>query len=267
VGRALEGPGGTGQRLPSIARPPGSVRSDALGLAITCLAWTAQAVWLAWNGTRTRRVAVRAMALGFVSLAMLGSMAALRGFADPWSLDWLPVFHLPGLLHLSALGLVVATAVRLAKHRAALTDFDRRLPELWALSAAFMMLLWTSREADHIARALIGLPGPAADPNPNVTSGAIDRRAALAPVFTSIGWLAQALATTAIGWWRHSPFLRWMGLALVALTAIKFVLLDLAGTDPFWRFLTAIAVGAVMLAMSWVYQRRRRGEAVAVRVD
>ena len=70
----------------------------------------------------------------------------------------------------------------------------------------------------------------------------------------------QALLTTAIGWWRaSSAFLRWMGLALVGLTAFKFVFSDLAGADPFWRFLTAIVAGAAMLGVSWSYQRKKRG--------
>ena len=33
--------------------------------------------------------------------------------------------------------------------------------------------------------------------------------------------------------------------------------------DAFWRFLTAIAVGCVLLALSYVYQRARRSAAAA----
>ena len=45
------------------------------------------------------------------------------------------------------------------------------------------------------------------------------------------------------------------------LTILKFLLLDLARVDTFWRFLTAIAVGCVLLALSYVYQRARRSAA------
>lgn len=263
--RAFEGPNGAWQLPPSIARPPGSVRASALTLAICTFAWTVQAAWLAWAGARKRRVALRIMAAMLLGFAMIVSFLALAVLDDPWSRDWLPVLHAPGLLHLSALVLVVAAAGRLAAQRDALTAFDRRSPELWALAAALVMLAWISREADHVARALLGLPGPNAPASADVTADAFVRRAALAPVFTSVGWLAQALGTTAIGWWRGSAFLRWMGLALVGLTALKFVLRDLVGTDPFWRFLTAIVAGAAMLAMSWVYQVKQRGKAAAPR--
>jgi hypothetical protein len=256
--RAFEGPGGAWQGMPSTARPPGSVRPDALALAISTFAWTAQAAWLAWTGANARRVALRIIAGLFLAAATLGSFLALVVLDDPWSSDWPPVLTAPGLLHLAALALVVAVAGRLVVRRDALADVDRRSPEVWALAASLAMLAWTGREADHVARALLGMSGPHAPGTEGGVHDSYRRRAALAPVFTSVGWLVQALVTTAIGWWRRSAFLRWMGLALVGLTALKFVLRDLADADPFWRFLTAIVAGAAMLAMSWVYQRRRR---------
>jgi len=42
------------------------------------------------------------------------------------------------------------------------------------------------------------------------------------------------------------------------LTVLKFAFYDLASADVFWRFLTAIAAGAAMLAVSYAYQRQAR---------
>ena len=56
-----------------------------------------------------------------------------------------------------------------------------------------------------------------------------------------------------------------MGLGLVGLTAAKFVLFDLAAADPFWRFLSALVAGAAMLAISWVYQRKKRAAVAPTR--
>jgi uncharacterized membrane protein len=86
------------------------------------------------------------------------------------------------------------------------------------------------------------------------------RLAALAPTLVSVGWLAQALVTLALGWWCRSAFLRWIGLLLVGITALKILLVDLAGADPFWRFRAAIAAGVAMLAVSYAYQRKRKAE-------
>ena len=61
----------------------------------------------------------------------------------------------------------------------------------------------------------------------------------------------------------RSAFLRWMGLALVGLTAFKFVFSDLAGADPFWRVsLTAIVAGAAMLASRGYQREAGRGRSV-----
>ena len=75
------------------------------------------------------------------------------------------------------------------------------------------------------------------------------------------GFTVWAVVVFAFGWARRSAFLRWMALGLLGLTLLKFVLVDLAHADPFWRFLTALLAGAAMLALSFVYQRlgARRG--------
>jgi uncharacterized membrane protein len=53
-----------------------------------------------------------------------------------------------------------------------------------------------------------------------------------------------------------------MGLALVGITALKIVIVDLSDADPFWRFLAAIGAGVAMLIVSYAYQRRRRREEI-----
>ncbi len=261
VAYAFEGAGGVWRRLPSLQGPGGNVRSTALANAILALAWALQAGWLAWAGTRARRFALRLAATILLAMLAIASLVALMALDDPWGRDWLPVLHAAGVLHFAAVAVIVAIGGYLAVKRESLSDFDRRAPEFWGAAAAIVLMAWTAREADHVARVLLGLPGPGARHSIEVAQDALQRRVALASVFTSVGWLLQALVTMTAGWWRASAFLRWMGLALVGLTAAKFVLHDLASADPFWRFLTAIAAGAAMLAISWGYQRRSRARA------
>lgn len=61
-----------------------------------------------------------------------------------------------------------------------------------------------------------------------------------------------------VGWMRRSAFLRWSGLGLTGITVLKFLVADLQTVDVFWRFLTAIVVGAALLGISDAYQRRTR---------
>jgi uncharacterized membrane protein len=69
----------------------------------------------------------------------------------------------------------------------------------------------------------------------------------------------QAATLFVVGWRARSPFLRWLGLGLFGVTLAKVALFDLAFVDVFWRFLVAIGFGAVLLAISYVYQRSRLG--------
>jgi uncharacterized membrane protein len=124
------------------------------------------------------------------------------------------------------------------------------------------MLIWIGRQADHVARVVLDVPGANSSAWSREAAAAHDRLRALTPTLTSVGWLLQALTTLAIGWWRRSAFLRWMGLALVGITTLKIVIVDLSGADPFWRFLAAIGAGVAMLVISYAYQRRRRREEI-----
>ncbi len=88
---------------------------------------------------------------------------------------------------------------------------------------------------------------------------AVLREYALAAALASVAWLGQAVFVLVAGWLRDLPFLRWTGLVLLGITLFKFLVFDLQTIDVFWRFLTAIAVGAAMLAFSYAYQLRMRG--------
>jgi uncharacterized membrane protein len=113
------------------------------------------------------------------------------------------------------------------------------------------MLAWLGREGGHLARSL-AIPASA------VPGAGANRTRTLSAVFTSAGWMIQAVALLTIGWTRRTGFMRWLGLGLFGLTVIKFLLLDLQQVDVFWRFLTAILVGVALLAVSYLYQRRSR---------
>jgi uncharacterized membrane protein len=244
--------------LPDLRAPDSGRRYMELFVTLAGLALVAQATWLVWSGTRGRQRFARFLGHGLGLLALLLLAEATRA-VDGWGRDLVPLVHRDALAALGAVALAVRSASWLARRRAELSDFDRRSPEMWALGAAFVMLFWLAREADHVARVMLDTGGPetaawlAADPQLR------DRVLSLGAILASVGWLVQAVIVFAAGWSRHSAFLRWMALALLGLTLLKFVLVDLAHSDPFWRFLTALLAGAAMLALSFVYQRLGAG--------
>ena len=59
----------------------------------------------------------------------------------------------------------------------------------------------------------------------------------------------------AIGFWRRSAFLRWQALVLLAVTIAKVFLVDMDQLSQGLRIISFLGLGALLLAVSYVYQR------------
>jgi uncharacterized membrane protein len=57
------------------------------------------------------------------------------------------------------------------------------------------------------------------------------------------------------GFWRRSAFLRWQGLVLLAASVGKVFLVDMSALSQGYRILSFLGLGALLLAVSFVYQR------------
>jgi uncharacterized membrane protein len=62
-------------------------------------------------------------------------------------------------------------------------------------------------------------------------------------------------ALLAIGFWRRSAFLRWQALVLIALSIGKVFIIDVSQLSQGFRILSFLGLGALLLAVSFVYQR------------
>lgn len=68
-------------------------------------------------------------------------------------------------------------------------------------------------------------------------------------------WMTYGAALMAVGFRRRSSFLRWQALVLVALTTIKVFTYDVSQLEQGYRILSFIALGIVLLVISFAYQR------------
>jgi uncharacterized membrane protein len=87
------------------------------------------------------------------------------------------------------------------------------------------------------------------------TSAAGDRTALLA---LSVAWIAYAVAVLAVGFWRGLRPVRFAALALLGLTMLKLVLVDLSHLRELQRIASFAITGGVLIAASWVYHRLER---------
>jgi uncharacterized membrane protein len=197
-----------------------------------------------WDSRLQRHVAY---VVGTIGLATQLSATAIEISARPLA-D--PFFDTTGLVLLVSVLLLFSATIFLARGRSGLGSAERRSPEIATVAANVALMLWSAMEAGRLANTIA--------PGTSFTSTAYDSTAMLGAVLTSACWVIQAGSLLALGWSRRSPFLRWVGLCLVGITIVKFVVADLQRVDIFWRFVIALGVGAVLLVVSFVYQRMAR---------
>jgi uncharacterized membrane protein len=130
--------------------------------------------------------------------------------------------------------------------------------QAWALAIItlnVLALIALSREvSDYYTRQLAGLGMQA---GPWVPGGVSDVRAIqLARDFTfSALWMGYGAMLMIVGFWRRSAFVRWQALVLIAVTVVKVFTYDVSQLDRGYRIVSFIVLGALLLAISFVYQR------------
>jgi uncharacterized membrane protein len=191
---------------------------------------------------------------------LLGRMARLALF---WALadaacflPWLDSPFRPWRLLLNERFAVAAAVSSCAAWSAARLPDDpvsgagRGLDRGALLAAAFALVVGAlSFEANDAAHRLFSFRQPAF-------------AAAVAVTFV---WTSCALAAVAWGFRRTHAGARWTGLALFAATLLKVFLFDLGHVGAFYRVVSFLALGGVLLAVAWGYNRiagktGRRGE-------
>lgn len=68
-------------------------------------------------------------------------------------------------------------------------------------------------------------------------------------------WMAYGAMLMIIGFWRASAFVRWQALILIAFTILKVFVYDTSELDRVYRIFSFIALGVLLLTISFAYQR------------
>ena len=77
----------------------------------------------------------------------------------------------------------------------------------------------------------------------------------------SVLWALYAGTLIAVGIRQRYAPIRYMAIALIGLTTTKVFLVDLSGLEGIYRVLGLLAVGAILLIVSFLYQRARAASA------
>jgi uncharacterized membrane protein len=207
--------------------------------------WAAEGVLLGWLAARERS---RWLAFGSGALVALGSLQLGSHLAEPLAVGDMPVFNPRTLAAVIVIALLGWLAWRTRNDEAPAVRVDARNALIILANVLAVLLLSVEIHAYFDQRALnAGLEG--------VPMGVAD--ASLAEQLTlSVTWALYAVVLIAIGIRREYAPARYFAILLFGLTIAKVLLHDIAGLDRFYRMLTVLGVGVLLLVASYLYQRR-----------
>jgi uncharacterized membrane protein len=240
VERALPEKKGSGSRI---------VRVLFAGLALTfvtlaipirldgrwiTLAWAIEGMLLIWSGLRIKLSALRTA--GFVLFAAVAGRLAL--FPIPatqvlWNARF-ATFAAAVACFAAAYAFMKNSAVTLDATESTMFAVLGIAANVYAI-VAFSLEVW-----DAFGR---------------MRSLEIDRALAQQLALSTL-WLLYALGLMVAGMQRRSAPVRWLALALLAVVIVKVFLFDLSFLDRFYRIMSFLLLGVVLLLISFFYQRR-----------
>ncbi len=202
-------------------------------------AWLVEGIAFSGLGVLRNSLEARTAGLTAFGLAVLTYWGALAvrpvgdaAFVGAWALT--------GLAAAVGLSLWAAAVARASTPR----SWEQRLQPLALLAAGAFFLIWGTGE---IIRFVDLLEDPA--------------RWSLARDLSISGfWMLYAVALLTLGFWLERPPVRWAGLAMALIAAGKVFAYDLAALSRLYRIGSFVALALVLLALSFRYQRLRRGQ-------
>jgi uncharacterized membrane protein len=209
--------------------------------------WAVYGAGLIAYGTGRAQRAARYAGLALLVVATLKALVVDLMFYDA-------VWHAPLLNHtFLAFALLVsayAAAVRLyARGGETLSDEERSVVPALVVVANILALVALSAEAVGYFESRRVLDADAAG----------QRDVGLAKQLSlSVVWAVYGAGLLLVGRVRRSRLLRLMALALLGLTTLKVFLLDLSALDRAYRIVSFIVLGAILLAVSYLYQKSQQ---------
>ena len=206
------------------------------------IAWAVQGAVLVWSGFRVRWSFLRGAGL------VLYGITVYRLLVFPPPAD---VFLLNARFAAFVVVLACVAAALVLWRRQADQVAGRELSVFRALGVAFNVLaVWAlSLEVDQYFTTR--------EPDPEaMRSARLGRQLTL-----SLLWTAYSTALVVTGVRRAVAGLRWQGLSLFGIVVAKVFLIDLSYLSGGYRVLSSIVLGIVLLAVSFLYQRRLAAQA------
>ena len=202
------------------------------------IGWLVESAVLLWVSVKTNTKFLRYLA----AITLLLGITRLL-FFDPVVAETL-IFNSRFATYAVAVAILAAIAYYGPRYASTQEGFFSNAAAVGANLLALIALTWEA--SDHFNRQLsLNGYGSAYYHEILVTRG-----------FTySAIWLVYGAGLMAFGFWERSAFARWQALLLIALTTVKVFAFDVSQLGGSYRIISFIALGSVLLGISFVYQR------------
>jgi uncharacterized membrane protein len=204
------------------------------------LGWLAEAAALFWAAHRSRSFLLRLMGMAALALGVARLIVVDSG-ASQDRLLLNPRFGLY-LVAIGALALLTWVTLREggSENRQWAAGAILALNMVALLAAHFEVIDWFTP-----------LPGAI------LTSAELRSLHTVRDFTYSAVWMIYGSGLMLIGFWKRSAFLRWQAIVLLGLTTAKVFFYDIEALERGYRIVAFIVLGAILLAVSFFYQRSR----------
>ncbi|HEX5706354.1 MAG TPA: DUF2339 domain-containing protein [Pyrinomonadaceae bacterium] len=222
-------------------------RENNIALALSVV-WTLYAVGAHAYGLRRRVLALRYGALALLTVTAVKLLLWDAGYYDaPWHTLVFNQTFAAFALFVAALWFVVHSYARAGE----VDEEERRAVPVLTTAAHAMAVIALSAEAGGYFAKRFGAQGVAPE---ELRDLRLARGLAL-----SVVWAVYGGALLLYGYLRRAKLQRLLGLALLGLVTLKVFFYDLSSLDRIYRIISFIVLGVVLLAVSYLYQQKRRG--------
>jgi uncharacterized membrane protein len=236
--------------------------------------WLVEGAALIWVAMRVKTILLRVLALGCLALGLVALVAVNPAASSTLVLNqrfltWSVAIAVFALVAFLANRATIEQDPELGPAQSRKkTQGWQTLAALAALAVNALILIAINLEIS----SFWSVRRSAIDPS----DGDWSRQYELHKMYAQFSYSAWFMLFGAIllagGFARRSAFLRWQGLILLAVSVGKVFLVDISALSQGYRILSFLGLGALLLAVSFVYQRdwlslRGRGQAEAVQAS
>jgi uncharacterized membrane protein len=220
------------------------------------IVWIAYSVPLVWMGLRKRLLPLTILGLVIAVLAVV--FGAVRGIAyDPIE-SFSPVLNVRSLaLCILAVALVLQTGL-IQKSRDAFVWLVDILGYVKVAIIVLVFVLLTGETRDFFQKDIVATTRPAIHQEGAPSSEeAVSRLSNLQQMSLSGVWLLYSGVLMGLGLWRKNREMRVAAIALFGFSILKIFIYDLSFLETLYRIFSFLALGLILLAVSYAYQKYR----------